>query len=201
MRLGKNCHIPESRRGERKARCMKTRSLFTHTSVEADLLVVRNRVDQLESNHLEILALLKQGARAETPTAATTSLNPPPSAANNQLQGVDLVSPAKLPPSLSRTTVIGGVSLEEFETSLKCYRRMSETHFPFVLIPESCNALSLCRERPMLARAIAIVTSWRSPERQSVLRTYFLKDLAEKYFIKSERSLDLLQAVLVYYVW
>jgi len=170
-------------------------------NVEADLLVVRGRVDQLESSYSEILALLKQDPRVKTPATTTTTLDPPPSSVGVQSQSPELVSVAAVPSVSSSAAALENLPLEEFETLVKCYRRMSEAHFPYVLIPEGCHALSLYRERPMLARAIVIITSWRNPERQSALRTSFLKDLGERYFIKCERSLDLLQAVLVYFGW
>lgn len=78
---------------------------------------------------------------------------------------------------------------------------MSETHYPFVLIPEECNGLELYRERPKLALAIVVVTSWRNPERQSAVRTRFLREIGESFFVNAEKSFDLLQAVLVYLGW
>lgn len=53
----------------------------------------------------------------------------------------------------------------------------------------------------MLAQAIFIVTSWRNPARQAALRSIYLRDLSEKYFMRSERSFDLLQSLIVYFGW
>ena len=53
----------------------------------------------------------------------------------------------------------------------------------------------------MLAQAVFIATTWRFPARQLALKDKFLKDLSERYFVESERSLDLLQAMIVYFGW
>ncbi len=87
------------------------------------------------------------------------------------------------------------------ETSLNTYRRMSAKNFPFVIVPEATSAAVLSQKRPMLARAIAIATSWSSPNEQSAKRALFLNDLSAKYFVRCERSLDLLQALIVYFGW
>lgn len=78
---------------------------------------------------------------------------------------------------------------------------MSTNHFPYVIIPEACPATTLVEERPMLAQAVFVVTTWRSADRQRALKDKFMRDLSERYFIKSERSLDLLQALIVYFGW
>jgi len=53
----------------------------------------------------------------------------------------------------------------------------------------------------MLAQAIFIVTSWKNPARQHTLRSSYLRDLSDRYFVRSERSFDLLQSLIVYYGW
>ena len=167
----------------------------------ADLLAVRGRVDHLESSYSEILSLLKRNSRDDSTTHTTESQDPPQSSIEVQPQSTDFVSPTRtrLPPG--ENTGVENLSLEEFEALIKAYRRMSQLHFPYVLIPEECPAQSLYRERPMLARAIIIVTSWRNPGLQAVMRISFLRNLMEKYFILNERSLELLQALIVYFGW
>jgi len=91
--------------------------------------------------------------------------------------------------------------LEECDSLITAYRRMSQTNYPFVILPESCRAASLIEERPMLAQAIFIVASWRNSARQATLRASFLRDLSDKFLMQSERSLDLLQGLIVYFGW
>jgi hypothetical protein len=91
--------------------------------------------------------------------------------------------------------------VEECEALLNDYRRMSADNFPYVIIPNAYPIATLVEERPMLAQAVLIAATWRSPERQRALKNKFLEDFTERYFLKSERSLDLLQALMVYFGW
>jgi hypothetical protein len=78
---------------------------------------------------------------------------------------------------------------------------MSRCNFPYVILPETDSAASLIEERPMLAQAILITTTWRSPLRQSRLKEKFLTDVSQQYFFGNEKSFDLLQAIMVYTSW
>lgn len=78
---------------------------------------------------------------------------------------------------------------------------MSAEQFPYVIIPEEVSAAQLLEKRPLLSQAIGIATSWCAPEKQGLRRTLFLQILGAKYFVECERSLDLLQALLVYFGW
>ncbi|KIW20641.1 hypothetical protein PV08_01218 [Exophiala spinifera] len=183
-RLGKQCLIPEAKRRERKAR-------------------LRGRVEHLESTYSEILALLRRNGNTESSPAATASSQQhPPSALQSPLQRTSFLSGSGGPQS-SLPAVIGSdmLSLDECDALLNTYREMSRSVHPFVLLPQSCRAAPLIEERPMLAQAIFIVTSWQNPARQAALRSIFLRDLSEKYFMRSERSFDLLQALIVYFGW
>ncbi len=188
------------------------------------MLLVRGRVDLLESRYSEILSLLKRqipdGEEEESSPAATvtskkTSQRPTAAAAtagsassttdtHSQSAG-GLLSPAhggfQQQPIFPAVIGSGLLSLDECESLLGTYRRMSRRNFPFVVVPECCRAASLIEERPMLAQAIFMVTSWRQPARQAVLHTDFLREVGDRYFVKFERSLDLLQSLLVYFGW
>ncbi|KIX09385.1 uncharacterized protein Z518_00464 [Rhinocladiella mackenziei CBS 650.93] len=178
VRLGKNCEIPEVKRRQRKAR-------------------LRGRVDQLESSYSEILSLLKRNANSSPNETSGPGSGGPPSIIDIQSQ----TASTKIQSLPTNASGISNLSLEECESLLSHYRRMSQSFFPYVIVPETCQAASVIQERPMLAQAIFIVTTWRNPIVQSPLQAQFLKELGERYFIKSERSLDLLQGLIVYFGW
>lgn len=90
--------------------------------------------------------------------------------------------------------------LEDLETSLPTYRRKSSDFWPFVMVPEEIKAAALLQKRPLLSQAIVLSTSWSSPTQQAVQKQRFLGELSSKYFA-FERSLELLQALLVYFGW
>ncbi|KAJ9603318.1 hypothetical protein H2200_012096 [Cladophialophora chaetospira] len=184
-RLGKDCQTPEVKQRKRKAR-------------------LRGRVEQLESSYSEILSLLKQRPQSETNAVATAPISTPSHASTSQLsQATDATSPLGLTaghPNAEKNELLQ-IPSEECHILLNDYRRMTNTNFPYVIIPDTCTAATLVDERPMLAQAIFIATTWRHPARQHALRDKFLSEFSERYFIKSERSLELLQALLVYFGW
>ncbi|KAK5277876.1 hypothetical protein LTR40_009853, partial [Exophiala xenobiotica] len=163
---------------------------------------VRGRVDNLESSYSEILALLRRNVEAEASPAPSSSLYQPPSIPDRRSQGTrsafELGGSQSIFPAVVGTEML---PLEECDSLITAYRRMSQTNYPFVILPESCRAASLIEERPMLAQAIFIVTSWRNSARQATLRASFLRDVSDKFLMRSERSLDLLQGLIVYFGW
>jgi hypothetical protein len=171
-------------------------------------------VELLENRYSEILSLLKRHAspeEEESPAGASktrrTSQRQPAagtasSTTDTHSQTAELVSPpGSFQPIFPAIIDSGLLSLGECELLLSAYRRMSRRNLPFVVVPESCRAVSLIEERPMLAQAIFMVTSWRQPARQAVLHSNFLKEVGDRYFVQFERSLDLLQSLLVYFGW
>ncbi|OAP61373.1 hypothetical protein AYL99_03576 [Fonsecaea erecta] len=184
-RLGKQCQVPEVKQRKRKAR-------------------LRGRVEQLESSYSEILSLLRSEKTAGDTNGMAAMSNSTPSYTDSQLsQNASLVSPSGFHSGQSDATnnFLLDIPSDECEKLMSDFRRMSSHHFPYVLIPEPCPVASLMEERPMLYQAILVSTTWRNPARQSALKDKFLRDLGDRYFIKSERSLDLLQALIVYFGW
>ncbi len=163
---------------------------------------VRGRVEHLESSYSEILTLLRRNVQAEGSPAPSSSQYQPSSITDRRPQ--DTGSTSQLGGSQSIFPAVVGTEmlpLEECDSLITAYRRMSQTNYPFVILPESCRAASLIEERPMLAQAIFIVASWRNSARQATLRASFLRDLSDKFIMQSERSLDLLQGLIVYFGW
>jgi hypothetical protein len=165
-------------------------------------MIVRGRVEQLESSYSEILSLLKQNTAAtRAPETTAASSTPALTEASRRSHATDLTSPLVPEPMDGSGTDWIGIPLDECELLISDFRRMSTNHFPWVVIPEACPAAILIEERPMLAQAVFIVTCGRAPARQQALKERFLKDFSERYFVKSERSLDMLQSVMVYFGW
>jgi hypothetical protein len=63
------------------------------------------------------------------------------------------------------------------------------------------SARDLCTDNPFLCRAIMVVASCKNVARQIVLRKDFLRELCEKVLIESQKSLDILQGLLVFVAW
>lgn len=88
----------------------------------------------------------------------------------------------------------------EADTILGIFRDQMTPQFPFIIIPQSLSAERLYLERPFLYISILAVTSRDSVQQQG-LGKLVIKQLAEKLFVNSERSLDLLLGVLTYAGW
>ena len=161
---------------------------------ETNLSLVRNRVDLLENNYAEILSLLSRNSdwstsgHNETPRSSSSAY--PPS--QRRGSSVEEVTAGALDTAR--------MSLDEAETLVDYFREMSQT-YPFVIVPEDCDVALLRKTRPMLFQAVITAASWRNSSRQSVLHAQFLKEVSVRLLVKPERSLDLLQAVLVYFGW
>jgi hypothetical protein len=74
-------------------------------------------------------------------------------------------------------------------------------HFPYVVIPESVSASDLAHNNPMLLHAVLVTSSWRDRNLQRTLEEAYTKDLCTKMIIEGEKSLDMLQSLLVYLTW
>jgi hypothetical protein len=84
--------------------------------------------------------------------------------------------------------------LLEFRTSMA-------PQFPFVVIPPDATSESLRNERPMLWKAIATAASCLNPTRQEAMGWEIIEEFTKCLLLKAEKSLDLLQALLVHIAW
>lgn len=80
------------------------------------------------------------------------------------------------------------------------YREMS-SHFPFVILPADATVHSLYCERPFLLLSVLAAASSRERKLQKVLEEELRTTLCTKVVLEGEKSLDLLQGLLVYLAW
>jgi hypothetical protein len=88
----------------------------------------------------------------------------------------------------------------EADALLVEYRSMSAT-FPFVMLLPWITAKELHEHRPMLSLAILLVGSWKDHTRQMALDSIFRTELANRTIVKPQKTLGLVQSVLVYLSW
>ena len=93
-----------------------------------------------------------------------------------------------------------GISISAADGYLFRFRNMS-TYFPFVIVPEEATVLSMSHDRPFLciAALAAAISSEKILQRR--LEQSFRIAILQKIMLDGERSLDLLQALLVYLAW
>lgn len=93
-----------------------------------------------------------------------------------------------------------GLSTDAADEYLKRFRTMS-SYFPFVMIPNHSTVLTMCMERPfVLLAALAVATSSEKKLQKSLGEKFRICAL-HVITIENERSIDLLNGLLVYLAW
>lgn len=93
------------------------------------------------------------------------------------------------------------IRTEEADTILADYRNNMARYIPFVVIPPSLTSDDLRRDKPVLWKAIVIAACYSQPDRQEALGWKFMEEITTRIFLKAEKSLDLLQGILVHFCW
>ena len=92
-------------------------------------------------------------------------------------------------------------NLCEAEEVLTIFRRDFCPEFPFVLLSPEDTSESLRHDKPFLFLSIVAVTSYENPQLQRRLAQEIQKQIASRMVVNNERSLDLLQGLLVHLAW
>lgn len=94
-----------------------------------------------------------------------------------------------------------GVPMAEAEVLLDRYQRLMASAMPFVIIPPTVTAQQLYAEKPTLLHSIVVVASWHDITAQQTNVKRLLRNLSERIMIHCEKSVDILQAILVFVGW
>ncbi|RFU30234.1 hypothetical protein B7463_g6102, partial [Scytalidium lignicola] len=89
------------------------------------------------------------------------------------------------------------VPLELDETLLSIFMNQLSTKFPFVIIPAGTTARQLQETRPFLLKVIRMVASVRHLRSMRGQSRAVIQHISDAMLMRSERSLDLLQSILV----
>lgn len=93
-----------------------------------------------------------------------------------------------------------GLSMHAANGFLNRFRTMT-SYFPFFVVPTHTNIFTMCKERPfVLVAALAAATS-SDRKLQSTLGEKFRTGALHAIMVHNERSLDLLNGMLVYLAW
>lgn len=90
------------------------------------------------------------------------------------------------------------VPLEPDETLLSIYMNQLSPRFPFVIIPTGTTAEQLRTSRPLLMKVIRMVASVRHLQSIRGQSHEIIQHISQAMLTRSERSLDLLQGILVF---
>lgn len=93
-----------------------------------------------------------------------------------------------------------GLSIDAADGFLNRFRTMT-SYFPFFMVPSEATVLTMCKERPfVLVAALAAATS-SDKKLQKSLGDKFRTCALHTIVVNNERSLDLLNGMLVYLAW
>ncbi|KXT04658.1 hypothetical protein AC578_2120 [Pseudocercospora eumusae] len=110
-----------------------------------------------------------------------------------------VASPATL--ALNSEARSTAVTLNEAEVLLDRFRRLMSPGLPYVVLPEGVKARELYKVKPVLLRAITTVAMFHDLSRQQILVRELIRDVSERIMINGEKSIDLLQAIMVFVAW
>lgn len=94
-----------------------------------------------------------------------------------------------------------GIDIRDPETILNFYRNNIADKFPFVVITPSTTAYALSRDKPLLFKAIVMVASAQDVKAQAAMAEEIVEYLSLHLLLRSEKSLDMLQGLLVFMGW
>ena len=94
----------------------------------------------------------------------------------------------------------GLLLFDQAEQSLRLFQTKAST-FPFVVVPPEVSLTSLRREKPFLTLAILACALQGQKKLQNAIELEIRECLSRKVLIDGEKSLDLLQGLLVYLCW
>jgi hypothetical protein len=104
-------------------------------------------------------------------------------------------------PTCTCMTTVGKddlVPVESDETLLSIYRNQLSSRLPFVIIPAGTTARQLQATRPLLMKVIRMVASVRHLRLMRGQSRAVMEHISHALLMRSERSLDLLQGILVF---
>jgi hypothetical protein len=125
----------------------------------------------------------------------------------NFMSNVQPLTPMKPMPSLwlkfdEFQDVIGKgiISYDKAETLLRSYGTHAP-NFPFIVLSPSDSLDSLRREKPFLLLSILTIASTSNLPLQDLLEAELRETLGRKVIFNGEKSLDLMQGLLIYLAW
>lgn len=84
---------------------------------------------------------------------------------------------------------------------LYIYRTNMVSQFPFVVVPYTLSATELAQARPFLYKTVLMAASYHDKAGQTRMTKEIFQYLSEHMIMGNEKSLDLLQGLLVLMAW
>jgi hypothetical protein len=197
-----------------RERISKPSSKARVTELETKLNELIARVDQSQASKDESASGRKEGRVVDSPFTTSTlhsrdSLFSVPTTGSIPEAGFDFGRPLDLyagyprvntDQSLPDLLLSCGLSIAAAEVYLLQFRDIS-IYFPFVIVPNNATVLSMSQDRPFLCLAALAAATSSEKALQKSLEQSFRIAILQKIMLDGERSLDLLNGLLVYLAW
>ncbi|KAL1798757.1 hypothetical protein ACET3X_002794 [Alternaria dauci] len=203
-RLQKTCQIREPVKRKRKARKITRSAQLQHLETKlADIAqALASKQTQEVSAGLDFRSDISQqtnGLHRESDNMYPTPLVTTP----NTTRSNDFLASAHGPTleMVNTEHVLTEMDATDADVLLDRYQRLMAPHMPFVIIPRGINASDLARSKPFLLKAIETVTFFHDTTTQQFMVKDLMQQISERMLINGEKSLDLLQGMLVFSNW
>ncbi|KAH8684458.1 hypothetical protein BGZ60DRAFT_166324 [Tricladium varicosporioides] len=122
--------------------------------------------------------------------------NIPPTLTNSHAPNIDSQSR----PYKKATLECLGFTSQKADALLDIFRTEMTPNFSFAVVDKSLTAIELLQENPLLFIAIAAIAS-RETIQQKDLGNTFIVQMSEAVFVRGERSMEILVAIITYAGW
>lgn len=93
------------------------------------------------------------------------------------------------------------MSLSDASVLFYRYMRLMAPSMPFVVIPDGTDPWELAEEKPFLLQVITTVAYFHDLPKQQVMVKDLMRKISEKLLMRNEKSLEVLQGILVLIAW
>ncbi|KAH7321689.1 hypothetical protein BKA65DRAFT_86585 [Rhexocercosporidium sp. MPI-PUGE-AT-0058] len=210
---GKRCVFLEAKPRPKRAKNARLRVAEMEEKLEGLLALVAANVSNQSVNEAPVPAPATQPASVshelsmllpETNTPDLTSAYATPSSSSNQSElRVPQQHPAFVYPifdNLQDPVSKGFISLTQADDALRTFRS-KQNAFPFVVVPPNISIDSLRRQRPFLFLAMICCANEHNYKLQQHIELELRESLSRRILVNGEKSLDLLQGILIYLTW
>ena len=93
------------------------------------------------------------------------------------------------------------MSLSDASVLFYRYMRLMAPSMPFVVIPDGTDPWELAEQKPFLMQVITTVAYFHDLPKQQVMVKDLMRKISEKLLMRNEKSLEVLQGILVLIAW
>ncbi|KAI1333219.1 hypothetical protein F5Y16DRAFT_355129 [Xylariaceae sp. FL0255] len=93
------------------------------------------------------------------------------------------------------------ISMDEATALFQRYTDSMAMHLPAVIFPPGTTAAEVRKSKPVLFLAVMAVASSESPNLQRLLVKELMQVFADKVFLTAEKSLEIVQALIISVIW